>query len=137
MNTQEALRPLLNHKIGRIFLEAGFRLLEDPDTWIQPDVSFLSMERVRNTASADYFTGAPDLAVEVVSPSESASDLNRKVDLLLKGGSLAVWVIYPEQREVRVFLPGGNAFLKRTGDSLSMPELLPGWEFPVSVLFEE
>ena len=90
-----------------------------------------------NTADSDYFIGAPELAIEVVSPSESAADLNCKVELLLKAGSLAVWVPYPKQREVRVFLPNGVAYRKGLGDTLSMPELLPGWEFPVARLFED
>ena len=136
-NAYEELRPLLEHGVGRIYLEAGFRLFEDRRTWIQPDVSFVRVERVRQTSGSDYFTGGPDLAIEVVSPSESASDLNRKVELLLKAGSLAVWVLYPEQRGVRVFLPSGASFWKGIGDSLSMPELLPGWELPVARLFED
>jgi Uma2 family endonuclease len=135
-NAYEALRPLLERGVGRIYLEAGYRLFEDRRTWIQPDVSFLRMERVRQTASSNYFMGGPDLAIEVVSPSESAADLNRKVELLLKAGSLAVWVLYPEQRGVRVFLPSGRAFWKGIGDTLSLPELLAGWEFPVARLFE-
>ena len=122
---------------GRAYVEAGYQLTSDRRNWIQPDASFLRSERIRNTADSDYFIGAPELAIEVVSPSESAADLNRKVELLLKAGSLAVWVPYPKQREVRVFLPNGVAYRKGLGDTLSMPELLPGWEFPVARLFED
>jgi Uma2 family endonuclease len=136
-NAYEALRPLRERGVGRVYLEAGYQLFEDRRTWIQPDVSFLRVERVRKTADSDYFIGGPDLAIEVVSPSESAADLNRKVELLLKAGTLAVWVVYQEQRGVRVFLPSGEAFWKGIGDTLSMPELLPEWEFPVSRLFED
>lgn len=136
-NAAEALRPLRDLLGGRIFLEAGYLLSEDRRNWIQPDVSFLRPERVRSTADSDYFLGAPDLAIEVVSPSESAADLNRKVELLLKAGSLAVWVLYPQQREVRMFFPNGASYRKGIGDTLSMPKLLPGWEFPVARLFED
>jgi Uma2 family endonuclease len=74
------------------------------------------------------------LAVEVVSPSESAGDLNKKVNLMLRAGSLAVWVIYPEERTVQVYRPDGTSY---TPDKLSAPELLADWEAPVSSLFED
>ena len=122
---------------GEAYLEAGYQLSADKRSWIQPDVSFLRASRVQNTADSEYFVGAPDLAIEVVSPSESTADLNRKVDLLLKAGSLAVWVLYPKQREVRVFLPGGVSYRKGIGDTLSLPEMLAGWAFPVARLFED
>jgi Uma2 family endonuclease len=136
-NTAELLRPLKANGAGRILCEAGYKLSEDPATWIQPDVSFLKMERVRATKPGDYFLGAPELAVEVVSPSETAQTLNHKITLLLAGGSLAVWVLYPVNREVRVFLPDGTSFRRGLGDVLTIHELLPGWELPVAKLFED
>ena len=120
---------------GQVYIEAGYKLFSDPATWLEPDVSFVRNARVRDTADGDYFPGAPELAIEVVSPSESAADLNRKVELYLRAGSLAVWVIYPKQRQVRVFLADGSSFVREANDMLSLPELLPGWEFPVSELF--
>jgi Uma2 family endonuclease len=92
---------------------------------------------VQSTPGDGYFVGAPELAVEVVSPSETARDLNRKIDALLAGGSLAVWVIYRDEQEVRVFVPGGTAYTRRINESLAMPDLLPGWELPVTKLFED
>jgi Uma2 family endonuclease len=136
-NAAEALRPLRERLGGRIFLEAGYLLKQDRRTWIQPDVSFVRVERMRDTPDSGYLLGGPDLAIEVASPSESAADLNRKVELLLNAGSLAVWVLYPEQRGVRVFLPTGASFWKGIGDTLSLPELLAGWECPVALFFED
>jgi Uma2 family endonuclease len=137
MAVAEALRPLKQRGVAKVLMEAGYQLSSDPPTWIQPDVSAISMERVRATSSEGYFTGAPELAVEIVSPSETARDLNRKIDLLLAGGSLAVWVIYPEEQEVRVFVPGGTSYIRRVNDSLTLPELLPDFELPVARLFED
>src|SRR5271165_5158881 len=102
----EALRPVAERGLWKVFVEAGYRLSDNPPTWIQPDVSVLSAERARETSGDDYFVKPPELAVEIVSSSERARDVTRKVDLLLAGGTLAVWVIYPEECEVRVFLPG-------------------------------
>jgi Uma2 family endonuclease len=131
-----ALTPFEDNGIAEVHIEAGYKLSDDPPTWIEPDVSVIRIERCRATHGDDYFAGSPELAVEVVSPSESARDLNRKIDALLAGGSLAVWAIYPEEKEVRVFVPGGSSYVRRIGESLSLPELLPGWELAVEKLFE-
>jgi len=53
---------------------------------------------------------------------------------MLKAGSLAVWVIYPEERTVQVYRPDGTSY---TPKMLSAPELLAGWEAPVAILFED
>ena len=130
-----ALLPAEEAAGGQVYIEAGYKLSPDPATWLEPDVSFVRNARAHDTADADYLLGAPELAVEVVSPTESAADLNRKVELYLRAGSQAVWVIYPKQRQVRVFLADGSSFVREANDMLSLPELLPGWEFPVSELF--
>lgn len=111
------LRPLEERQAGVVFLEAGYRLSQDPATWIQPGVSFLKMERVRNTDPDGYFLGAPELAVEVVSPSESARMLNRKIAALLAAGSMAVWLflIFEDQsgRQVDFDLVDSNDLRNR------------------------
>jgi len=121
----------------RAYPEAGYNLSESPATWVQPDVSVLTTARVRSAKSDAYFTGAAELAVEVVSPSESAADIEEKVELMLEAGSQAIWVVYPKTRTVHVFVPGGAAAILSTKDSLSAPSLLPGWSAPVSKLFED
>lgn len=132
-----ALMPAEAAAGARTFPEAGYKLSTNPSSWVQPDVSMLRNERRKQIEPDGYFLGAPDLAVEVVSPSESASDLNRKVDLLLQSGSLAVWVVYPRQRKVHVHLPGATTLRLGVGDTLFLPELLPGWELAVEKIFED
>ena len=136
-NIAELLRALKAKGLGRVLCEAGYKLSEAPPSWIQPDVSFLKMERVRALEPDGYFRGAPELAVEVVSPSETAETLHRKVDLLLAAGSLAVWAVYPVTRKVQVFLPDGTSFSRGINDVLTLPELLPDWELPVAKIFED
>lgn len=117
--------------------EAGFKISEEPASWIQPDVSVVRRDRDRRTAEGGYFLGAPELAVEVVSPSETGQDLARKIKFLLAAGAEAVWVIYPESREVHIHTPGGNSFTRGIGENLALPDLLGDWEFPVAKLFED
>lgn len=127
----------IEKRIGCIALtEAGYKLSDAPATWIQPDVSLIREERVRTTSPEGYFIGSPELAVEVVSPSESATDVDRKVDLLLEHGSQTVWVVYPRTKKVQVHLADGTSFSRSVRDKLSLPSLLPGWELPIFSLFE-
>jgi len=120
-----------------VYMEAGYKLSTDPPSWVQPDISVLRNAPRRETKGEDHFLGAPELAVEVVSPSETASDLNRKVELMLGHGALAVWVVYTEQSAVRVFRTDGSATRHIIGDTLSLPDLLPGWDLPVARIFED
>lgn len=55
----------------------------------------------------------------------------------LAGGSIAVWVVYLEEQEVRVFVQGGTSYTRLSNEALTVPELLPGWELPVAKLFED
>jgi Uma2 family endonuclease len=84
----------------------------------------------------DYYY-APELAVEVFSQSEKPRDLQRKIELLLASGSLAVWVIYPKTQTVKVHLPNGKTYTRGIDESLTFPELLPDWQLPVARIFEE
>lgn len=118
------------------FQEAGYKLTHDPASWIQPDVSFIRQDRVDHSDPDGYLLGAPELAVEVISPSESASDVERKIELLLAHGSLIVWVIYLRSRKVRVFLHDGSESTRGLHDSLTLPGILDNFSLRVASLFE-
>ncbi len=133
----DALRPLADKKLGRVLIEAGYKLSEEPATWVQPDVSFLHADRVAATAPNGYFLNAPELAVEIVSPSETARDLAMKIRLLVASGARMVWVIYPESRAVQAHSPDGTSFTRSAGESLSLSQFLPGLEIQVSKFFED
>ena len=98
---------------------------------------FSARSAFQATDEDGYFQGAPELAIEVISPSETGADIQRKVTLLLAAGSQAVWVIYPKTKTVQVNLPDGTSFTRGMKDSLSAPFLLAGWEFPVAKLFKD
>ena len=131
------LLPLQEKLVGEASCEAGYKLSENPPSWIQPDASFLKMDRVRATKPDGYYLGAPELAVEIGSPSETPKTLRRKVDLLLAAGGLAVWVVYPETRQIHVYLPDGTSSIRGIHDMLTLPELLPGWELPIAKIFAD
>lgn len=117
------------------FAEAGYVLSRSPLTIRQPDVSVLSKERIRSTGADDYFEGAPELAVEIVSPSDSAEDLQIKVDQYLATGAKQVWILYPKTRTVHVFGEDGSMAALDETQTLTGGELLPQFSAKVSDLF--
>jgi Uma2 family endonuclease len=121
---------------GQAYIEAGFKLSSNPPTWVQPDVSFIRNDRALTTDDGQYLLQAPELAIEIVSPSETATMLQRKVELMLASGAQAVWVIYPDSKTVSVHLPNGTAATHSIGDTLTASFLAGDWTLPVASIFE-
>ncbi len=115
--------------------EAGYILSRNPLTIRQPDVSVLSRERIRATDPDSYFEGAPELAIEVVSPSDSAEDLEIKTKQYLQNGSRQVWILYPKTQTVHVFSGGTAAIILDRDQMLDGGDLLPGFHVSVASLF--
>jgi Uma2 family endonuclease len=123
--------------VGEIYVsETGFLLSRDPATLRAPDVAFVRAQRSDQETPEGYLKGAPDLAVEVVSPSDTARHITRKVAQYLRHGGHTVWVVYPEAEEVHVFEASGGLRVLQVGQLLEAPELLPGFSVPVQRLFQ-
>lgn len=122
-----------NH--GYTGVEAGYLLAQNPDFVRLPDVSFVSANRIPETGIPEAFwTIAPDLAIEVVSPSEKADDIQEKVFDYLLAGTVMVWVVYPRTQQVVVHTPDGIARTLKGQDRLEF-EVLPGFTCTVHELF--
>jgi len=117
---------------GTVYVESGYRLT--PHTLRGPDVSFVRKSRLQDPD--EYFDGAPDLAIEIVSPGDDASDLREKVKQYLDAGALAVWVVYPRTEQVEIYTPGNTARILGMEDTLEAPELLPGFKLPVRTILQ-
>ena len=114
--------------------ETGFLL--GPDHVRAPDVAFVSRERVETIGVRDgYFLGAPDLAIEVVSPSNRRWEIEEKIADYLEAGTQAVIVVYPRRRTVAIHRPDRDVEILNDGDALEVPEVIPGWSMPVSQIF--
>jgi Uma2 family endonuclease len=123
------------HALGEVFSEGAYFLSRDPEPiFRQPDVSFLSTVRLKELDN-EYFAGAPDLAIEVVSPGNDAAELDEKVNQYLACGSKEVWLFYPKTRSVMIHKPGGAA-RKLTGPDTITTDLFPGWSARVSDFFD-
>jgi Uma2 family endonuclease len=120
-----------NPQLGlKTLVEIGAQV-SDADAFI-PDVSVV--KRSRLSGATRVFQGSPDLAIEVVSPSDTAKNLERKVDAYLQGGAKSVWIIFPEARSVMVHT--GESVSKLKADQSITDPLLPGFSSPVGAFFE-
>jgi len=97
-----------------------------------PDVSVIRRERL--SVDDRIFRGAPELAIEVASPDDTAKHLKSKIDAYLAGGSQTVWVVFPDARSVMVHTSDSVRELK--ADQKIEDPLLPGFSTPVSAFFE-
>lgn len=124
------------HPLGRVFAEFGYLLAENPDTVLAPDVSFLQQERLAGADLArTYWVGAPDLAVEVVSPSDRYTEVTEKVARWLAAGTRLVWVIDPRRQQITVHRAPNAVSNLTVADILDGGDVLPGWTLPVRELF--
>lgn len=121
---------------GYVGVESGSLVRRGPDTVRGPDVSYVRAARVpADGAPEGFWEIPPDLAVEVVSPSESAEEVREKVHDYLSAGVPLIWVLYPRTREVVVHTPDGLARTYGSGDVLEGFDVLPGFTCPVAKLF--
>ncbi len=127
---------VLAHDLGDVTAaETGFVLFAGrPQTVLAPDVGFISKKR-RPPLTGKYYTVAPDLAVEVVSPTDTAKDLREKVELYLRYGTSLVWVVYPDSRLVDVHRSGHPAVSFDIDGELDGGDVLPGFKLPVRDVF--
>ena len=122
---------------GQVGVESGFILAQNPGIIRAPDVHYVSDARIAadNEASA-FWTIAPDLAVEVVSPSETADEVREKVRDFLAAGTPLVWTVHPRTREVVAHTADGLARTYSADDIVEHPDVLPGFACKVAELFE-
>lgn len=120
-------------KLGRVTASrAGFKL---PNSDLRaPDASFVQAERLRRSPRS-FAELAPDLIVEVKSPSDRADSLRAKISEFLALGTKVGILINPEERTVEVYRAGEGVVTLGDGDLLTIPDLLPGWEVSVSDLW--
>jgi len=124
---------ILQHPIGDIYSETAFSLSES--RVCTPDVAFLTTESAAKGDPEHIYRGAPELAIEVVSESESAADLREKVQDYLDAGSRAVWAFYTKLRVIAVYDQSGVREYR--GDQvLESPDILPGFQAKVTQFFE-
>lgn len=125
------------HDLGIVFAaETGFQLTESPDSVRAPDVAFVSRERIpADGIPKGYWKGAPDLAIEVVSPNDRLYEIDEKVDEYLAAGTRIVCIVYPKRRTVTVHRPDREPQVLTADDTLDLGEVVSGFRLPVKKIF--
>jgi Uma2 family endonuclease len=126
------------HDLGDVSgADGGYVISRDPDTLLVPDIAYVKPGRLSTDEGEGFALIPPDLAVEVVSPSDRMSEVLEKVNIYLAAGVQMVWVVLPRQRMVSVHrLDQPNVVQQvHEGDELDGGEILPGFRLPVAEIF--
>lgn len=134
-----------NHNLGRILdSSTGFRMPNGD--LLSPDVSFVSREQLKQNLRT-YLPVVPQLIVEIKSSRDRIRELEEKIVLFLSQGVQVGILIDPDTRTVRTYRSGGlsknadtgesipQGTTLRDGDTLTIPDLFPGWEIPIASLW--
>jgi Uma2 family endonuclease len=133
--TGALLSYLDKNPIGEVLTSDNLFVL-GPNTKRIPDLSFMTSERLRQIRPDADIEGAPDLAIEVLSPSDTVTAMRKKVKQYFAAGSRAVWLAYPESREIEVReSASGPSRVLGENDTLEALELLPGFSAKVGSFF--
>jgi len=139
--TMNLAGPLYQHvksnSLGVVFAaETGFKLESNPDTVRAPDVAFMRRARVQETGRVPgYGSGAPDLAVEVLSPSDRTIEVEEKVAEWLAAGARMVWVVSPKLHTVTVYRSLTDIVTLTEKDALDGGDVVPGFKINVTEIF--
>ena len=117
--------------------DPGFTLARNPDTVRAPDVAYISRERWSAPLPDGFAEFAPDLAIEVRSPSDRTGAVVSKVGDWLTADTSLVWVIDPAHEQVMVYRADGSVATLGVGDALDGETLLPAFAFPLAELFAD
>jgi Uma2 family endonuclease len=127
-----------SRNLGDVLANTGFVLSRTEHTVRVPDLSFVSAARRRfERLPESLLEGGPDLAVEILSPSNRAGEMREKVADYLAAGCLLVWVVDPRRRRVSVHEPDEQATSLQLSDVLTGDPVLPGFRLPLARLFAD
>lgn len=122
-------------KLGEVGTEQGFIVSRNPDTVRAPDLHFVSAVRLAKAADEGFFEGGPDLAVEVLSPDDRASEVQEKIREYFAAGARLVWVVDPRSETVTVHHSSGDAHVYSGKQEVTGEDVLAGFSFRPADLF--
>ena len=123
-------------KLGVVVTEVGFILATDPDTVRAPDLAFLRPEHIPTPDPRGFWPGAPDLAVEVLSPDDRPGEMRLRIDEYLTSGVDAVIIVDPDLKSVELHRPSRAMLTLADADTLDLDDVLPGFHCRVGEMFE-
>lgn len=130
------LRAWAKPRGARVTVESGFVLAVDPPTVRGPDVAVTVEAPEEDEGPGGWVRGAPDVAVEILSPSDASTAIHRKTLEYLEAGARLVWIVDPEAHTVMVQRPDGSANLLRGEQTLTGEDVLEGFSLRLTELFD-
>lgn len=129
----------MTHHLGQVTVESGYHLPDYRYTVLGPDVAFTRFDRMPERQPSKFVPLMPDLAVEILSPSETLTSARRKAEVYLLNGTGIVWLVLPDQRTVEVcrLIDDTHLQIEIVGSdgTLTGDDILPGFELEVSKVF--
>ncbi len=125
-----------DNDLGEVYDHSGFQLTVSPDTVLGPDIAFISKQRLQETREVEpYWQGPPDLAVEVLSPSDRSGKVNKKISRWLESGAKEVWIVDRKHRKVMVYRSDSDKTTFSGSDYLESQDLFPGFRLSLDRIF--
>ncbi|MDQ3322682.1 MAG: Uma2 family endonuclease [Acidobacteriota bacterium] len=123
------------HSLGEIFAaETGFKLKNH--STVGADVAFVGRENLARFGVPDsFFPTAPDLAVEVISPSNTSEEISTKVEDYLSSGSRLVWIVYPKRKVVVVYRANNTVSFLHEPEEIDGEDVIPNFRLPLDKVF--
>ena len=132
---------LEEHDLGKGTVVTGYYPPNDRNTVLAPDVAFISNSRAPQPFPEQFVPNMPDLAIEILSPSDSLAEVRRKAAVYVANGTKLVWIVLPVEKGVDVCRASEGAGLNiefvGIGGSLSGEDILPGFELELKLLFPD
>jgi Uma2 family endonuclease len=128
------------HRLGKVLGEMIFQIDQVKDLQRRPDVSFVSHARWpyhRRVPKVAVWDIVPDMAIEIVTSSNTADHVQEKIHEYFAAGVRRVWVVYPRQQEVYVYASSTEIQVPQLGQDLDGGDLIPGFKLPLAALFED
>lgn len=125
------------HRLGRYYQgETGFILARDPDTNLAPDIAFVHRDRIiRGPDHRGFLEQAPDLVVEIISPSQSRGRARTKMEIYMEFGVRMGLLVDPYRQTITIYRPGRDPVVLGRDDIFDGDDVLPGFRLNVSDLF--
>jgi Uma2 family endonuclease len=125
------------HDVGLVVTEVGFKLSSQPDTVRAPDIAVVARERMpAGRIPRGFWSGPPDLAVEVLSPEDRRTEIAAKVNGYLASGVRLVWIVDPDERTVTAHHRLRAPVTFGSDDTLDALDVVPGFTCPLRELFD-
>jgi Uma2 family endonuclease len=129
---------VLRHDLGYVYSSStGFIVARSPDSVLSPDVGFISRDRIPDEGEEQHFLATvPDLAIEVLSPSNRPGEMRRKARMYLAAGVKMIWIVDPQKQTVAIWAPDTPERVLTSDEIVDGSDVLPGFQIRVADLLK-